>query len=71
MLLLPILAYALANVVTGNGFIAAFVAGTMFASAFRKDTAAQLELAEGVADPLGAVTWLAFGALIIPSCCPG
>ena len=71
VLLLPILAYALANVVTGNGFIAAFVAGTMFASAFRKDTAAQLELAEGVADPLGAVTWLAFGALIIPQLLPG
>ncbi|MFI0432123.1 MAG: cation:proton antiporter [Candidatus Nanopelagicales bacterium] len=71
VLLLPILAYALATVVSGNGFIAAFVGGTMFAAAFRKDTNAQLELAEGVADPLGAITWLAFGALIIPELLPG
>lgn len=71
VLLLPILAYTLADVVSGNGFIAAFVAGTMFASAFPKRTAAQLELAEGVADPLGAITWLSFGALIIPQLLPG
>ncbi|MCB0914570.1 MAG: cation:proton antiporter [Actinobacteria bacterium] len=66
-LMLPICAYAFSGLVDGNGFIAAFVAGTFYAAAWRGDGGkATLELAESVAEPMGDATWLAFGALVVP-----
>lgn len=66
-LALPALAYAVAQVVSGNGFIAAFVAGTSFAAGVGAENRERLlELTEGVAEPLGYATWLAFGALGVP-----
>jgi NhaP-type Na+/H+ or K+/H+ antiporter len=67
VLTLPLLSYALAVVASGNGFIAAFVAGTCYAAAWRggggSDT---LDLAEDLAQPMGDATWLAFGMLVVP-----
>ncbi|MCU0300931.1 MAG: cation:proton antiporter [Candidatus Nanopelagicales bacterium] len=63
VLLLPLLAYALALLVAGNGFVAAFVCGTSFAGAARwiQQEGSALHLTEALADPLGYVVWLVFG----------
>ncbi len=63
VLLLPLLAYAIALLTGGNGFVAAFVSGTCFAGAARwiEQEQSALQLAEAVADPLGYAVWLVFG----------
>jgi NhaP-type Na+/H+ or K+/H+ antiporter len=63
VLLLPLLAYALAIVTSGNGFVAAFVCGTSFAGAARwlREEESALHLTEQFADPLGYAVWLVFG----------
>jgi sodium/hydrogen antiporter len=63
VLLLPLMAYGLALLLQGNGFVAAFVAGTSFAGAARwiQHEESSLELAEAIADPLGYAVWLVFG----------
>ncbi len=66
VLMLPLFAYTFAQVVNGNGFIAAFVAGTFYAAAMRTGVGESLELAEGLAEPLGGATWLIFGAIVVP-----
>ncbi len=67
VLMLPLFAYAFAGVVSGNGFIAAFVAGTFYAAAWRGDGGhTTLELAESISEPLADATWLAFGTLVVP-----
>lgn len=65
-LMLPALAYSLAVVLHGNGFISAFVAGSFFAAALRSGEQEALVLAEEVMEPMGYATWLAFGALAVP-----
>ena len=68
VLTLPLLAYGSAVLVTANGFVAAFIAGTAFAGTARwiqhEDTA--LELTEALADPLGYAVWLVFGFATVP-----
>lgn len=67
VLMLPTVAYFGADLLGGNGFIAAFITGTAFATtAPRKLEHRELELTEGVIEPLSFATWMAFGALIIP-----
>ncbi|HQZ85566.1 MAG TPA: sodium:proton antiporter, partial [Actinomycetota bacterium] len=56
-----------ASAIGGNGFIAAFVAGTFFASALKSSDAKPLVLAESIVEPMGYATWLAFGALAVPT----
>jgi len=67
VLMIPAVAYFGADLVGGNGFIAAFIAGTAFAatapSAFEEQ---ELELTEGLIEPLGYATWMAFGAVVVP-----
>jgi NhaP-type Na+/H+ or K+/H+ antiporter len=66
-LALAFLAYFGALAVEGNGFIATFVAGSFFGIALSKGMSAHvLDLAEGLSQPLGDATWLAFGALLVP-----
>ena len=63
VLLLPLLSYVLAALVGGNGFVAAFVAGTAFAGAasWLTEESSALHLTEALADPLGYAVWLLFG----------
>jgi NhaP-type Na+/H+ or K+/H+ antiporter len=65
---LPLLAYASALMLSANGFVAAFIAGTAFAGAAQwineEDTA--LELTEAMSDPLGYAVWLVFGLAAVP-----
>ncbi|MDQ6896909.1 MAG: cation:proton antiporter [Actinomycetota bacterium] len=64
VLALPIIAYGLANVVNGNGFVAAFVAGILFAPATRHLPADALHFAEDTGTLLGLFIWFIFGRLI-------
>ena len=67
VLMLPVFAYILANLVSANGFIAAFVAGSFFAAAWRSGRAQEsLELAESVTEPMADITWLSFGVFVVP-----
>ena len=66
VLVVPLLSYYAAHASDGNGFIAAFVAGTMFAVAQidldRMHT--NLELTDHVATLLGFAVWMLFGTTI-------
>ena len=68
VLMIPLLAYGGALLVSGNGFVAAFVSGTAFAGGARwlerEDDA--LELTEALANPLGYAVWLVFGIAALP-----
>lgn len=65
---LAIIAYAGAEAVAGNGFIAAFVAGLMMPLTLHRDRPAQRleEFAEAEASILTSALFLLFGALILP-----
>jgi sodium/hydrogen antiporter len=66
--MLPLLAYGCALLVSANGFVAAFVAGTAFAGVARwiHDEHSALGLTEAMADPLGYAVWLVFGFAAVP-----
>jgi NhaP-type Na+/H+ or K+/H+ antiporter len=61
----PALAYALALEVEGSGFIAAYVAGLAFGHGVGDREGGPIELSEQLGQLLGAVTWLAFGAVLL------
>lgn len=63
---LAIACFALAQAVGGSGFIACFAGGLAF-GARRPDRHELLRAAEGTADVLSLMTWVVFGALVIPS----
>lgn len=67
VLLLPLLAYAFALVLSGNGFVAAFVCGTSFAGGARwlEREESALHLTEAIAEPLGYAVWLIFGVAAV------
>jgi NhaP-type Na+/H+ or K+/H+ antiporter len=58
----PVLAFGLAGLAGGNGFVAAFVAGVAFAATF-DDAHPLVELAEDVGEGLSLLTFLVFGAV--------
>lgn len=68
VLVLPLLAYGTALLVGGNGFVAAFVAGTAFAGAARwlPREESVLELTEALSTPLGYLVWLVVGMVAVP-----
>ena len=64
VLTLPLLAYAGAVVLGGNGFIAAFVAGVFFEPEARRLPADALHLVEDVGAVLSLALWFLFGAVL-------
>ena len=64
VLALPLLAYAGAAVLGGNGFIAAFVAGVFFEPEARRLPADALHLVEDVGALLSLALWFLFGAVL-------
>jgi len=60
------LSFVVAELVGGNGFIAAFVAGAVFGNAYRHDIHFISEFMEGVGQLLTMVAFLVFGALMLP-----
>lgn len=61
-----LLAYAASELIGGNGFIAAFVAGMMFGNQVRGHCSFIFEFAESEGQLLTLVTFLVFGAAILP-----
>lgn len=67
VLTLPILAFGLAEITDGNGFIAAFVTGIVFgrASVCMEEESSAQESVEIVADLLGFAMWVVAGGLVV------
>ena len=61
-----ILAFAAAEIIGGNGFIAAFVGGLVFGNRVRGRCAVVFEFAEAEGQLLTLLTFLIFGAAILP-----
>jgi sodium/hydrogen antiporter len=61
---LPLMAYGLAIALGGNGFVAAFVAGMIFAPVTRRLPKDALNLAEDLSGLLSLAVWFVFGLLI-------
>ena len=59
------LAYGIAAVLGGSGFIAAFVAGITFRALLGRDPAAMNGLSEELGEVLNGVTFLLFGAVLL------
>ncbi len=66
ILSLSILAYVLAEMIGGNGFISAFVAGIVFGNSIRHPCTFLLEFMEGEGQLLMLITFLVFGAALLP-----
>jgi sodium/hydrogen antiporter len=64
VLSLPLLAYAGAVVIGGNGFVAAFVAGVLFEPEARQLPHQALHLVEDVGVLLSLALWFVFGAIV-------
>ncbi|WP_371477035.1 cation:proton antiporter [Kitasatospora sp. NBC_00315] len=64
ILALPLMAYALAVALDGNGFIAAFVAGLCFTPDSRLLPAKSLHLVEDAGTLLSLALWFVFGELV-------
>lgn len=60
-------AYVAAEMIGGNGFIAAFVAGMVFGNTYRHNIHFVGEFMEGVGQILTMFAFLAFGAVLLPS----
>jgi NhaP-type Na+/H+ or K+/H+ antiporter len=59
------LAYGIASALGGSGFIAAFVAGTVFRLALRRDPEELNRLTEELGSVLNGVTFVLFGAILL------
>ncbi|MEU9131398.1 cation:proton antiporter [Kitasatospora sp. NPDC048540] len=64
ILALPLMAYALAIVLDGNGFVAAFVAGLLFTPESRALPAPALHLLEDTGTLLSLALWFVFGKVV-------
>ncbi len=64
---LAILAYIGAELIGGNGFIAAFVAGMTFGNTLKASSTSLLDFMEGEGSLLMLLTFLIFGATLLPT----
>ncbi|MBD0283315.1 MAG: cation:proton antiporter [Thermoleophilaceae bacterium] len=64
VLALPLLAYTLALVLDGNGFVAAFVAGVLFSSSARRLPEGATHLVEDAGTLLSLAVWFSFGQVV-------
>ena len=66
ILALSVLAYVLAELIGGNGFISAFVAGIAFGNSIRHPCTYLFEFMESEGQLLMLITFLVFGAALLP-----
>ena len=64
---IALIAFAVAEVIGGNGFIGAFVAGLALGNTVRGQCAALVDFAEAEGQLLTLLTFLVFGAVLLPS----
>lgn len=63
---LSVLCFAIAQLLGGSGFIAAFVGGLFASALFAEQKHSLLQGSEEFASLLSIITWVVFGALVIP-----
>ncbi len=66
ILSLSVLSYVLAEIIGGNGFISAFVAGMVFGNCLRHPCTYLFEFMESEGQLLMLITFLVFGAALLP-----
>jgi NhaP-type Na+/H+ or K+/H+ antiporter len=66
ILSLSVLAYVIAEVIGGNGFISAFVSGVMFGNRLRYPSTYLFEFMDSEGKLLMLITFLVFGAALLP-----
>lgn len=66
ILALALLAYVLAEIVGGNGFLSAFIAGAVFGNFLRHPCTFLFEFMESEGQLLMLITFLVFGAALLP-----
>jgi NhaP-type Na+/H+ or K+/H+ antiporter len=68
VLMLPLLSYGTALLISGNGFVAAFISGTAFAgsASWIHDEETALLGTEQLSDLLGYAVWLILGLVAVP-----
>ncbi len=64
---IALIAFAVAEIIGGNGFIGAFAAGLAFGNTVRGQCAALFEFAEAEGQLLTLLTFLVFGAVLLPT----
>ena len=64
---IALIAFAVAEIIGGNGFIGAFVAGLVLGNTVRHQCAALFEFAESEGQLLTLLTFLVFGAVLLPT----
>ena len=62
---LAVACFALAQILGGSGFIAAFVGGLLFGALAKEHKPKLLLAAEGTGDTLALITWVTFGAAVV------
>ncbi|MGB8333720.1 MAG: cation:proton antiporter [Desulfobacterales bacterium] len=62
---LALMCFAVAQVLGGSGFIAAFTGGILFGSLTKEHKQDLLRAAEGAGDTLSLATWVSFGAAVV------
>ncbi|WP_406310619.1 cation:proton antiporter [Streptomyces sp. NBC_00623] len=70
VLALALLSYLSSIAIGGNGFVAAFVAGLAFGTAYGDAPQSQLLFTEQSASVLSLLVWLLFGAVLVPAAVP-
>jgi sodium/hydrogen antiporter len=66
-LALALLAYTVALLVDGNGFVAAFVAGLVFGNTAGRGAVIEVYFVEQTGDLASMLSWLLFGAVAVPT----
>ncbi len=64
---IALIAFAAAEIIGGNGFISAFIAGLVLGNTVRGQCAALFEFAESEGQLLTLLTFLVFGAVLLPT----
>lgn len=70
VLALALACFAIAQLLGGSGFIAAFAGGLLFGSLAGRVRDRYLRAAEGIGDTLALVTWVIFGAAVVGQSLP-
>lgn len=65
IVVLAVSCFAIAQVIGGSGFIAAFVGGLLFGALAKDHKHKFLLAAEGTGDTLALLTWVIFGAIVV------
>jgi NhaP-type Na+/H+ or K+/H+ antiporter len=65
VIVLAVSCFAVAQVIGGSGFIAAFVGGLLFGAVAKEQKHGLLLAAEGTGDTLALLTWVVFGVAVV------